>query len=129
VNKAPTLKLYWCETLDHHEDWFVVARRDSNARRVFAREEGYDEDDVSAAPVLALPEALQDEGHLGWPTRELLEACGAQVLRWETPRVVELAGARFVEGMLEHQILQVTDDLFELKGQGRPNKTDRDWPS
>lgn len=129
MREAPVLSLYWCETEDHHEDWFVVARRDGDARRTFAREEGYDEDQVSAKPAFVLPEALQDEKHLGWPARDLLEACGANVVRWENPRVVELEGVRFVEGMLEHQILQVSDDIFELKGRGRPNKTNRDWPS
>jgi hypothetical protein len=45
------------------------------------------------------------------------------VIREETPRVVELQGERYVEGMLEHQILQVTDDEFERQGRDRPNRT------
>jgi hypothetical protein len=74
---------------------------------------------------MILPEPFQDEKYLGWPTRELLEGCGAAIHRWDTPRVVELNGRPWVEGMLEHQVLTVTDDLFERKGQGRPNRTRR----
>lgn len=123
--QVPWLKLYWCETDDHHEDWFVVARRAKDAIRFFREHEGYDDEDVLAEVAIVLAEALQDNKYLGWPTRELLEACGAEILRWETPRVVELEGSRWVEGMLEHQIIEATDDLFERRGQGRPNRTSR----
>ncbi len=129
MSAAPRLTLYWCQTADHDEDWFVVARRANDARVFFANQEGYDEGDVSVQAILVLPEAQQDGGNRGWPALELLEACGAKILRWETPRVVELKGTRFVEGMLEQQILQLTDDLFELKGRGRPNKTERERPA
>jgi len=125
VISLPRLKLYWCWTDDHHEDWFVVARRAAEAKRFFQEYEGYDKDQVLAEVAFVLPEALQDDEHRGWPTREMLEACGAKILRWETPRVIELDGMRWTEGMLEHQILQVTDDQFERRGRGRPNRTGR----
>lgn len=70
-----------------------------------------------------LPEEYQDRKHVGWPSHELLEACGVKVIRDDTPRVVELEGERYVEGKLEHQILEVTDDVFEGHGRGRPNRT------
>ena len=121
--QAPSLKLYWCQTGDHDEDWFVVARRAKDAIRFFQSYEGYDEEDVLAAVVIVLPRSLQKDTYRGWPTRELLEDCGAKIVRWETPRVVELEGTRWAEGILEHQILEVTDDLFEKKGKGRPHRT------
>ena len=117
------LKLYWCQTDDHHEDWFVVARRARDAVDFFQGYEGYGDDDVFAEVVLVLPDALQEDTPEGWPTRELLEGCGAEIVRWETPRVIELDGIRWAEGMLEHQVLEVNDDIFEKKGQGRPNRT------
>ena len=95
----------------------------------FESEEGYGEGDVHARGLRILPEEYQDEKYLGWPSPELLVACGAKVIREETPRVVELQGERYVEGMLEHQILQVTDDQFERHGRGRPNRTRPGRPS
>jgi len=118
------LTLYWCSTEDHHEDWFVVARSATEAVRFFESCEGY-EDETFAEALTAVPDALQDDQHLGWPSDELLVACGARILRADTPRVVELGGVRYSEGMLEHQILQLTDDQFERRGSGRPNRTVR----
>lgn len=124
MSRRPRLKLYWCWTVDHHEDWFVVARGAREARRFHDLAEGYD-GEAQAELVAPLPEDFQDEGRKGWPTRELLTACGAEILRWETPRVVVLRGVRYGEGMLDHVILQATDDLSERLGAGRPNGTSR----
>jgi hypothetical protein len=121
----PRLKLYWCSTNDHDEDWFVVARSSAEAARFFEIQEGYDRQHVRAELSIALPADLQQTKERGWPTRELLEACGAVIRRWEEPRVVEIGGVRYVEGMLEHVILQLTDDRFEERGRGRPNRTRR----
>jgi hypothetical protein len=38
---------------------------------------------------------------------------------------VAALGRVFVEGGLEHEILILTDDLAERRGQGRPNGTER----
>ena len=59
----------------------------------------------------------------GWPSHELLEACGASMIRSDTPRVVEIGGTRFVEGYLELEIRQLADEEFEMLGKGRPNAT------
>ncbi len=117
------LLLWWCSTEDHHEDWFVVAKDAIAAARLFERYEGYGKGDAEARDVTTLPAEYQDQKYVGWPGHELLIACGAKVVREETPRVVEFQGERYVEGMLEHQILQVTDDHFEKTGRGRPNRT------
>jgi hypothetical protein len=119
------LELWWCWTEDHDEDWFVVAGHRFEAARLFERYEGYGEGDAQAESVLTLPDEHQDERYVGWPSEELLAACGAKVLRSETPRVVEIGGVRYTEGMLQHQILKVTDDLSERQGRGRPNRTQR----
>lgn len=125
MGKRPKRKLmvWWCWTQDHHEDWFVVARHGFDAVVFFEQHEGYAEGDAQAEGLLVLPEEYQDEKYVGWPSHELLVGCGAKLLREETPRVVELGGERYVEGMLEHEVLQVTDDQFERRGRGRPNGT------
>lgn len=117
------LMLWWCWTQDHHEDWFVVAEHGFDAVGFFEEYEGYGEGDAQAEGLMILPEEYQDEKYLGWPSHELFVACGARVVREEPPRVVELEGERYVEGMLEHQVLEVTDDQFERHGRGRPNRT------
>lgn len=74
-------QLYWCETGDHDEDWFVVARSDEEAARFHENAEGYDEDDAWAEEVCAVPApACAGLEEAGWPSEELLLACGAEFL-------------------------------------------------
>jgi hypothetical protein len=76
-------KLYWCETDDHDEDWFVVARNEDDAQLFHENEEGYAEDTASAELVCVLPLAEQDaaeEKGDHWPSEETLLACGAEFL-------------------------------------------------
>lgn len=115
------MNLFWVETEDHHEDWFVVAHDQRQAEAFFERDGGYEMGDANAVFICALKESVESTPR--WPTMELLEACGAKILRTETPRVVEINNRQFCEGLLENEILQASDNLFEAQGQGRPNKT------
>ena len=117
------VNLYWVGTADHHEDWFVIARSDRGAARWHEKTEGYDRGEAWATFVVGIPMNL--EAPEGWPSHQLLEACGARFLRGESPRVVAVEGRRFVEGYLEHEIRERLDDRFEALGQGRPNQTRR----
>ena len=119
--RSKRLNLYWVETDDHDEDWFVVAETEKKAATFHERSEGYGPGDALALFVVPVPERVGAEA--GWPSLELLEACGATVLRHETPRVVEILGQRYCEGQLEHEILQRSDDAFEANGKARLNKT------
>ncbi len=100
------LKLYWCTTSDGDEDWFVVSHSAHEAAVGHAYHEGYDITEPAAEFVMNLPEQFQAMGDelLGHPEDEVLIACGARFLRYETPRVVEVAGRTFTEGMLESQV-------------------------
>ncbi len=117
------MKLFWVETADRAEDWFVVARSKRGAARWHEKAEGYDSGDAVAKLVLTIPGEL--EAPEGWPSHELLEACGARFCRAETPRVVEIEGVQYIEGYLEFEIRQLADEEFEALGKGRPNKTKR----
>ena len=114
--------LWWVQTEDQDEDWFIVAPDGETAETFFVDAEGYEEGDAWADFILWIPDDVEAE--VGWPSHELLVACGAKILREDTPRVVEIEGRRFCEGMLEHEICQLSDDAFEATGRGRPNKTE-----
>jgi hypothetical protein len=115
------MNLYWVETDDGAEDWFVVARSARRAARWHERAEGYETGDALATLVLRIPGALEPPE--GWPSQELLTCCGARFRRRETPQVVEIDGRQFIEGYLEAAIRQRADDQFEAIGRGRPNET------
>ena len=117
------LKLYWVTTEDHCEDWFIVAPSSEEACRFHQEAEGYDPGEARAEHILDIPEHVPAE--VGWPSDELLLAVGGRFLSHDQPRVIEIEGRRFSEGMLESVIREIEDDLREARGEERLNKTKR----
>lgn len=116
--------LYWCETPDHDEDWFVIARTAREARRFFGNYEGYDTGDAEASRICGIPEGASVTEPC-WALEDILIRCGAKILRADEPRLVEIQGIRYEEGTLEALIMKLHDDAFQAHGQGRPNGTCR----
>ena len=114
------MKLYWVTTEDHDEDWFIVAPSQTEASKYHENMEGYNPGDAEAEQILDIPENVPAE--TGWPSEELLLEVGAKFLRNDQPRVVEIAGRKFCEGMLEATINEINDDLFEEFGDERIKK-------
>jgi len=83
--------------------------------------EGYESGDAKAEEILDIPEKVPDE--TGWPSDELLLAVGANFLLNDQSRVVEIAGRKFCEGLLEATLNEINDDAFEERGDERLNKT------
>lgn len=115
------LQLYWATTEDHCEDWFIVASSTHEAARLHEHLEGYDDGDAIAELVLDIPGNITLEK--GWPEEELLETLGGRFINRELPRVVEINGRKFSEGLLESTLRSLDDDVFESMGQGRVNET------
>jgi hypothetical protein len=114
-------KLYWCETDDHDEDWFVIAHDEEEAMRFHEDAEGYDEDDATAKLVCVLPASEQARySDPSWPSEETLLACGAEYLPFTTQdgadelrvhvgsgsRAVRLKGSIYSEGDIVGNTLQ-----------------------
>ena len=78
------MKLFWMESFDHGEDWFVVAPTASAAMTFFADFEGYDivNDEISAQFVCDLPPEL---GFLetDFPDEEVIAACGGEMVLFD----------------------------------------------
>lgn len=115
------MKLYWVTTQDHGEDWFIVATSQEEAAKYHENMEGYGQDEAEAEEVLDIPENVYAE--IGWPSDKLLLDLGATFLSNDQSRVVEIAGRKFCEGLLEATINEINDDLFEQGGEERLNKT------
>jgi hypothetical protein len=115
------MKLYWVTTEDHDEDWFIVASSAEEASEYHEKMEGYNPGDAMAEEILDIPDNVVAEA--GWPSDELLIGVGAKFLLNDQSRVVEIAGRKFCEGMLEAMLNEINDDLFEEYGEERLNKT------
>ena len=116
------MNLYWVTTEDHDDDWFIIAHGPLEASTFHEDAEGYDPGDATAEWITEIPDGIEAEP--GWPSDEVLLSCGAKFLREATPRVVEIAGRKFSEGMLEFALRELEDDISEELGKGRPNETD-----
>ena len=115
------MNLYWCETEDHDEDWFMVAPSARVARCMHEDSEGYDRGDATATLVLRIPQALH--AHTGYPDHELLKAVGAVFISKEIPRIVRIGAGVYQEGGMDAVISRVEDDISEATGRGRPHGT------
>ena len=115
------MKLFWVTTEDHHEDWFIVAASSEEASKYHEKMEGYESGDAEAEEILDIPEHVPAK--MGWPSDELLLAVGAEFVINDQARVVEVAGRKFCEGMLEATLNELNDDVFEERGDERLNKT------
>ncbi|MGQ0505280.1 MAG: hypothetical protein ACT4TC_08155 [Myxococcaceae bacterium] len=126
------MKLYWVETPDHHEDWFVVARNPREARAFFENAEGYDGGGSTCRLVLEVPDHLpsrttappatgnlEHQCFVGWPTDDLIRACGGEFLPPGEPRLVRFGKELFCEGLLEHEI-----QLQQRQRHPRPPRTE-----
>ena len=115
------MKLYWVTTEDHEEDWFVVAISAKEAAKFHEDMEGYNPGDAIAEAILDIPEEISAE--IGWPSDEFLKALGATFLCDSPSRVVEISGRKFCEGLMEATIRSLDDDVFEILGHDRINRT------
>lgn len=115
--------LYWVTTKDHGEDWFLVANSAEEATFFHESVEGYELGEAMAERILEIPEAIAAE--VGWPSEELLQSCGGNILVGGSARLVEIGGRKFCEGLMESTIRTLDDDMAEAAGEGRPNKTNR----
>ena len=115
------MKLCWVTTEDHHEDWFIIASSTNEASKLHEEFEGYDLGSANAQEILSIPDNLQVES--GWPSEDVLLSVGAIFINNDEPRIIEINGKQFTEGMLEAHLKELVDDNFELLGEKRLNQT------
>jgi len=111
------MNLYWVTTNQHEEDWFIVAESPEEAAKHHEDFEGYDPGEAVAEFVLEIPENMDAEA--GWPSEDLLLSLGAKYIR-TNPRVIELNGRTFAEGLMESLIEEADDIMLEAAGKKRP---------
>jgi hypothetical protein len=93
----PSAKLYWCATPDNDEDWFIVATTQRSACRQHEIGEGYGPRTASAELVCELPAAYATT-EKGWPSDDLLFACGAEFIKNGAARMVRIGDRIYGEG-------------------------------
>ena len=115
-------KLFWVQTENHYEDWFIVSSSKRGACLSHANGEGFNEEDPSAKFICNIPvyfirkfKGPFDNINEGfWPSIEMLKALGFEFIEEYPPYVVRGYGKLFYMGK---SVVGITlDNLENEKG-------------
>ena len=128
------MNLYWVNSLDHGEDWFVAAHNAKEAIDFFADDNGYDaiDDEVSALLVCEIPKESAPQ-EVKWANEAIIQACGGELKPFDdhdikmhmdtsdiealdaTTRVILIKNTIYVEGSVVRSALQtLKNQAFSL---------------
>jgi len=93
--------IYWVETKDHSEDWFVGAKNSRSARAFFEGYEGFNPFDASAKKLCPIPYKCNQQRPF-YAQLDLLRKCGFHIISRGPARVVRRNGKIYREGIVPH---------------------------
>jgi len=126
MRRNSKVNLYWVSTRDHDEDWFIFAKTARSAEKYHEDYEGYDPRDATAEQILQLEPGKVSGSIPRHAQIEDLVRLGFEVLNSDpNGRSARLNDRTFVEGYLESLAAEVSDNLCEQHGKGRPAGTKR----
>jgi hypothetical protein len=106
--------LYWVESFDHGEDWFVIAFNANEARNFFALEMGYDviEDEITSLLVCSMPKNLEvllpqfaDE--------DIIKVCGGDMILYEDADLLEVVDQGGLDSLGAHtRVVKIEHQIF-----------------
>ncbi len=136
LEKQGGAKLYWVETHDHDEDWFIIAQSSYAAKKFHNNFEGYGFEGYSmnceslgirAIPLCIVPPDIyvkyaelsvrEDENvflrdfafHAQF---DILEELGAKIVSEKEPRIVQIDNIVFKEGKLQSEINHINNMII-----------------
>ena len=108
------MNVYWVESLDHCEDWFVAALDEMQAAQFFADYMGYDllEDDVQTTLVCERPKSGNaSEPH--FMENHEIKSCGGEFIEFHDQDIlahVSQESAQMIAG--ETRIVRIANKVF-----------------
>lgn len=115
------MDLYWLESNDHSEDWFVAAMCELEAIDFYACEMGYDiiDDNVTARFICKIPSCSQSVG-AKFASEYLIKDCGGELIFFVDPEITEF----YTEEQLallggETRIVKINGEVFTEGHVGR----------
>lgn len=93
------MNLYWVESFDHSEDWFVAASSGAEARQFFADDMGYEllEDEITSLDVCRVPDSIDTVDGVQFADEEMITACGGETKAFDD---------NDLKALLDDQLLQ-----------------------
>jgi hypothetical protein len=117
-----TVKLYWCTTDDHAEDWLIFAESAKSARAYHENYEGYDKGDAHSRLIVSkvtLKEFMSGTPPCHAQFQDLFQIGFQNAGTIPNRRGVKFNGEIFREGILEAIIELGREQLALEKGGGR----------
>jgi len=108
------MNIYWLDSLDHGEDWFVAANNMREAMAFFANELGYDlvEDEVRATEVCAVPEEVTI-AQAQFLDDDQIAACGGQLIHYDDKDLLEVVDQALLDSLgVETRIVRFEYQIF-----------------
>ena len=108
------MKVFWVESADHSEDWFIVAQDIEVAVNLFASEMGYDifKDEIIATEICPLDKSL-DYPHADFLDNDGVIACGGEFLDFHDEDLLEFFDEDFVKKVAgETRIVRFGDRVY-----------------
>lgn len=118
--------IYWIESFENQEDWFVVGVDQFVAEKFFCEHQGYDLDLVSSEDICIAEfedeEDINEEAY--FPSHEMLLKNGFEIISEGEPRIFWRAGRKFCQGNIIQSILVLEGDkqsgvyILEVRDSG-----------
>ncbi len=108
------MNLYWLESDDHSEDWFVAAKCELDAIDFYAGEMGYDViDDVISARFVCLIPSYEPLMDTAFANEKLIKNCGGEIIFFLDPEIRKA----YTEAQLallgnETRIVKINNETF-----------------
>lgn len=103
-SKKKKQSLYWVTTLDHDEDWFIVAKTGILACSFHEDFEGYNSGEATAQKICAIPTRYcKKKPHHA--QLDLLKKTGFNFISSGPARVVRKSGKIYREGVISHTLM------------------------
>jgi hypothetical protein len=106
--------LYWIDSFDHGEDWFVIALNANEARNFFALEMGYDviEDEITSLLVCSMPVILEISPPQ-FADANTIKACGGDMILYEDADLLEVVDQSILDSLgVETRVVNIAHQIF-----------------
>jgi len=108
------MELYWLESNDHSEDWFVAAKCELEAVDFYACEMGYDiiDDEVSARFVCKISSCSQPVS-TEFASESLIKDCDGELIFFFDPEIRKIYSEEHLVLLgSETRIVRINDEVF-----------------
>ena len=108
------MNIYWLDSFDHGEDWFVAANNTREAMAFFSQDMGYDvvEDEVRAMEVCAVLERVTVT-ETQFLDNDQIEACGGEIIHYHDADLLALVDQAILDALgVETRIVRFGQRVF-----------------